>query len=63
MSRLCLDEYFSLFCGIIAISTARVNYVCHKKVNSGKFNCQLVVMFSPVRVLSQPTTHTFFYND
>ena len=34
MSRLCLDEYFSLFflfC-FIAISTESVNYVCHKKI-------------------------------
>ena len=33
MSRLCLDEYLSFFVfGIIAISTVRVNYVCHKKI-------------------------------
>ena len=39
--------------GIIAISTARVNYVCHKKITA---EMQLLIDsdVSPVRVLSQP---------
>ena len=59
MSRLCIwmNIFHCFIFGIIGISTARVNYVCHKKitVENATVNNIIGSDVSPVRVLSQPT--------